>query len=505
MAIPVQARDEEALQASIDATLESRPECEDGVWLFVYGALAADPPFPYRERAKATLTGFRRSFCLHDPFNRGTAQAPGLVLGLEPGDGCDGLAYLIAESDLRDGLSAVWRQEMRFPCYNPIWHEASFSGGSRTVLVFDTNRSGPFYWPETDEARTADRIAVRSGPAGTNQAYLDETTRAFRDAGVVDPYLERVRVRSQPLAEARPSEPIQAPETPRPLRVFVIAGSARRLNGCPGLDSKARALMHRMVGRLPPGWQIDHEDIGNEHGRPKIQGCNGCVGSSMALCVWPCNCYGPQSDTQPDLLWDLDLYGRLARADAWAFIGPVWWYGPTTNMKTMFDRLVCMSGGNPRPDLIDKKDTQKAQALERSPQWRELSRNHLEGRTAAFFCYGNEGANELDSDLRPRILDHKAWFDPQDEPTDNERRAYQGLVWQCRYSGIEVPDELWRHAKFGVGKPYADDQADNMVMEETSMAVFDAWMDAFVSHISRKGLVPGTDEAQQGARSTTNV
>jgi hypothetical protein len=263
--------------------------------------------------------------------------------------------------------------------------------------------------------------------------------------------------------------------------------------------------MHRMLGRLPPGWQIDHEDIGNEHGKPKIQGCNGCVGSSMALCVWPCNCYGPKSDTQPDLLWDLDLYGRLARADAWAFIGPVWWYGPSTNLKALFDRLVCMSGGNPRPDLIDKKSTQKAQALERSPLWRSLSRNHLEGRSAAFFCYGNEGANELGPDLRPRILKHKPWFDPGDEPYDDGRLAYQGLVWQCRYSGIEVPDALWRHAKFGVGKPYADDQADNMVLEDDAIAVFDAWVDDFVAHVSGKGRVPGSEEAVKSAQSTTNV
>lgn len=85
----------------------------------------------------------------------------------------------------------------------------------------------------------------------------------------------------------------------RPFKIIVIAGSARRIDGCPGLDSKARALMHRMIGQMPTGWQVDHEDISNERGNPKIQGCNGCVGSSMALCVWPCNCYGPRSKTQP--------------------------------------------------------------------------------------------------------------------------------------------------------------------------------------------------------------
>jgi hypothetical protein len=300
------------------------------------------------------------------------------------------------------------------------------------------------------------------------------------------------------------------PETTRPLQVLVIAGSARRVDGCPGLDSKARALMHRMLARLPPGWQIDHEDIGNEHGKPKIQGCNGCVGSSMALCVWPCNCYGPKSDTQPDLMWDLDLYGRLARADAWAFIGPVWWYGPTTNFKAMFDRLVCMSGGNPRPDLIDKKNTQMAQALERSPEWRELSRNHLEGRSAAFFCYGNLGADELGSDGRPILIapEHKGWFDPQREPYGggaDERLAYQSLVWQCRYSGIEVPDALWRHATIGKGRAYADDQSADMLADEEAIACFDAWVDAFVEHVAAKGVVPDTKEAVRGAKSTTNV
>ncbi len=229
------------------------------------------------------------------------------------------------------------------------------------------------------------------------------------------------------------------PTEERALRVLVIAGSQRRHNSCPGLDSKARALMLRMAARLPAAWQIDTEDLGNQHGKPKIQACNACVSSSMALCVWPCNCYGPRSETQPDLMWDLDLYGRLARADAWAFIGPTNWYGPTTNFKLMFDRLVCAAGGNPRPDLIDKKDTLKAQALERSPQWTRLTRNHLEGRTAGFFIYCDGGANEMGEDGRPRLVREKAWFDPKKEPYQDERLAYQGLVWQCRYSGTRFP------------------------------------------------------------------
>lgn len=294
----------------------------------------------------------------------------------------------------------------------------------------------------------------------------------------------------------------------RPLHVIVIAGSPRRLHSCPGLDSKARALMHRMIGLLPAGWQTDHEDIGNEHGKARIQGCNACVSSSMALCVWPCNCYGPRSETQPDLMWDLDLYGRLARADAWAIIGPVNWYAPSTNLKLMFDRLVCMNGGNPRPDLIDKKDTLKAQALERSPEWKELSKNHLSGRTAAFFCYGDDGADEEDKNGVPKKLKHPEWFEANRQPfrdnPDGERFAYQSLVWQCRYSDIEVPDALWRHATFGAGKPYADDQAEDMVKEAKPLALFDRWVRDFIRHVESKGPLADTESAEKSAKTTTN-
>jgi hypothetical protein len=207
-------------------------------------------------------------------------------------------------------------------------------------------------------------------------------------------------------------------------------------------------------------------------------------------------------------MWNLDLYGRLARTDAWAFIGPMNWYAPTTVLKLMFDRLVCMSGGNPRPDLIDKKNTLKAQALERSALWEELSKNHLEGRTAAFFCYGDEGGPDIGGDGRPKLIreEHKSWFDPEQEPFKKERArlSYQPLVWQCRYSGIEVPDALWSSATIGQGIPYADDQAANLPEHREALKRFDEWVAAFVAHVRMKGPLPDVLEAERAARTTTN-
>jgi hypothetical protein len=165
------------------------------------------------------------------------------------------------------------------------------------------------------------------------------------------------------------------------------------------------------------------------------------------------------------------------------------WYGPTSNLKLMFDRLVCMNGGNPREELIDHKDPEKAMALEHSPEWEDLSLNHLEGRSAGFFCYSDAGADEMDGSGRPKKLRHKAWFDPDEEPFERERDAYQGLVWQCRYSGIEAPDALWAHAVSGAGVPYSDNQAEDMIRKDAFLREFDAWSDRFAAFVAAKGKV----------------
>lgn len=275
----------------------------------------------------------------------------------------------------------------------------------------------------------------------------------------------------------------------RPFRVLVIAGSGRRALNCPGVDSKARMLMLRMGAALPAEWEIDLEDLGNRFGREKIQSCNACVSTSMALCCWPCNCYERGSRDEPDLMWNRDLYARWDLADAIAVIGPVNWYAPSSNLKLMFDRLVCCNGGNPLEALIDHKDPELAMKLEHEERWKALSLNHLEGRTCAFFAYGDHAAEERREDGRPVYLGHPGYFDPAQEPDDG-RRAYDGLVWQCRFSGIEVPDALWTYERFGMGRKYSDNQAEDMARDAGFMAAFDAWVARFAAFVDAKGKVP---------------
>ncbi len=289
------------------------------------------------------------------------------------------------------------------------------------------------------------------------------------------------------------------PTSERPFRVLIVSGSNRREYNCPGVDSKSRMLMLRMAELMPSEWEIDYEDLGNVFARARIQSCNACVSTSMALCVWPCNCYAKGDKKEPDLMWDLDMYARLDLADAWAIIGPVNWYSPSSNLKLMFDRLVCMNGGNPREDLIEHKNPEKAMALEHSAEWKELRQNHLEGRSAGFFCYGDGGGDELDDSGRPIILRHKEWFDTEKEPFEEMRQAYAPLIWQCRYAGIEVPDSLWDYCESGRGVPYSDNQAEDIVQRPENAAflgAFEAWVSRFVDFAEKKGKIePGVYRA----------
>lgn len=277
------------------------------------------------------------------------------------------------------------------------------------------------------------------------------------------------------------------------MRVLVIAGSSRKATNCPAADSKASFFIERVKKRLPQNWEVDIFNLGNDYVLPKIQSCNACVSTSMALCVWPCNCYKRHGFAEPDLMWDEDVYGRVYAADAVMVCAPVNWYGPTSSIKLMFDRLVCANGGNPREDLINHKDGNLAARLEHSHAWKELSLNHLEGRTAAFFVYGDDGGDELGKDSSPIILRHKSYFSPEDESKLGKLIPYYGpIIWQCRYSGIEVPDGLVREIVFGGDGKYSDNQIEQLKGNNEILAIFDKWVEDVKIFVEAKGKVPGS-------------
>jgi len=125
-----------------------------------------------------------------------------------------------------------------------------------------------------------------------------------------------------------------------------------------------------------------------------------------------------------------------------------------------------------------------------------LGVNHLEGRTAAFFAYGDDASDERDASGRPVYLQHPDYFDPGSEPYRDLRDCYAPLVWQCRFSGIEVPEPLWRYEDFGKGRKYSENQAEQIATETKFTQAFDQWTNDLASFVSNKGKVtPGKHRA----------
>ena len=275
------------------------------------------------------------------------------------------------------------------------------------------------------------------------------------------------------------------------MRIFVVAGSSRKVTNCPAADGKAKFFAERIKENMPKDWVIDIFNLSNDYVLPKIQSCNACVSTSMALCVWPCNCYKRHSFTELDLMWDEDVYGRIYAADAIMICAPVNWYGPTSSIKLMFDRLVCANGGNPREDLIKHKYGNLAAELEHSPEWKNLSLNHLEGRTAAFFAYGDGGGDELDDGGIPNILKHKNYFLLDEERKMGKLVPFYGpIISQCRYSGIEVPEQLIKEIVFGGGGKYSDNQIKQLQENKEVLLKFDRWANDVKEFVEKKGKVP---------------
>ncbi|WP_239505537.1 gamma-glutamylcyclotransferase, partial [Serratia marcescens] len=68
-----------------------------------------------------TVHGFHRRFCLLQRRFRGTRERPGLVLALDRGGSCKGVAFRLAGLDPRAALMPVWRREMQGLGYEGRW------------------------------------------------------------------------------------------------------------------------------------------------------------------------------------------------------------------------------------------------------------------------------------------------------------------------------------------------------------------------------------------------
>ena len=87
-------RSDAEIEASLDATLATHEPGAD-VWVFGYGSLMWNPAFDYAERQVGIVRGYHRRFCLWLEMGRGSPANPGLMLALDRGGVCRGVAFRI--------------------------------------------------------------------------------------------------------------------------------------------------------------------------------------------------------------------------------------------------------------------------------------------------------------------------------------------------------------------------------------------------------------------------
>jgi cation transport protein ChaC len=183
------ALNDEQLSASLAATLARKPKGA-GWWIFAYGSLLWNPLFPVAEMRPARLRGLHRRFCLWSLAARGTPERPGLVLGLERGGSCLGVAMRLPAPLALDELHLLWRREMVVGSYVPSWVTLDAGGRTLHALTFVVRRDHPQYAGKLSLAQQADVFSCAGGAFGTCADYLERTRVALVAHGIVDPYLE---------------------------------------------------------------------------------------------------------------------------------------------------------------------------------------------------------------------------------------------------------------------------------------------------------------------------
>ncbi|MGI4812929.1 MAG: gamma-glutamylcyclotransferase [Janthinobacterium lividum] len=177
------------LAASLDATLAERADTDD-FWVFGYGSLIWNPGLPLAESCRASVRGYHRGLYLWSRVNRGTVERPGLVLGLDRGGSCHGMALRVAADDRRASLDALWRREMAMGSYRPAWLPCYLADGRRvSALAFVMRRDAAAYAgrlaPEVVQAASS-----ACGRYGSTLDYIVRTVEALRAAGIRDRGLE---------------------------------------------------------------------------------------------------------------------------------------------------------------------------------------------------------------------------------------------------------------------------------------------------------------------------
>lgn len=166
------------------------------MWVFGYGSLIWRPGFPFLERRPARVIGAHRSLCVYSWIHRGTAERPGLVLGLDRGGTCRGIAFRVAP-EARDEVIAYLRaREQVTAVYLERTRAIRFDdGGTAEAVTYLVDRLHNQYAGKLGDDEQFALVAGAEGLSGPNRDYVINTAEHLEELGMADARLSRLAVR----------------------------------------------------------------------------------------------------------------------------------------------------------------------------------------------------------------------------------------------------------------------------------------------------------------------
>ncbi|WP_433736018.1 gamma-glutamylcyclotransferase [Pseudomonas putida] len=182
--------------AEFDAMVESLlgEYTPQDLWVFAYGSLIWAPEFEFEERRSATAYGWHRSFCLTLTRWRGTRELPALMLALDRGGSCQGVAFRLPAQDhfKQIGLLLVREIDANPPTNVPRWITVKTASGPLRALAFVAARDGKAYAGKLPMDKVAQVLARAAGHWGSAAQYLFRTVTMLREQGIRDRNMSRI-------------------------------------------------------------------------------------------------------------------------------------------------------------------------------------------------------------------------------------------------------------------------------------------------------------------------
>ena len=176
-------------------------------WVFAYGSLMWRPGIEFEERRTALLHGLHRALCVYSHVHRGTPEQPGLVLGLDRGGCCRGVAFRIAAARWTETVKYLREREQVTSVYIETIRPITLEGKeSRRVpaLAYVIDRGHLQYAGKLPLEEQLRLIRAGRGRSGANPDYVLSTADHLKELGLQDHALEWLATRLRAGTAAEP-------------------------------------------------------------------------------------------------------------------------------------------------------------------------------------------------------------------------------------------------------------------------------------------------------------